>query len=41
MMRSSGWPILLGIIALVAGAVWFDATHTATDAQAQTAVASH
>lgn len=29
-MSSSSWPILLGLIALIAGAVWFDASNGAT-----------
>ena len=32
-MSSSSWPILLGMIALVAGAVWFDAQNGATASQ--------
>jgi hypothetical protein len=38
MMRSSSWPILMGLIVLVAGAVWFDAVH---ESQAAAAAAAH
>lgn len=39
-MPSSSWPMVLGLIAIACGAVWYDAQHTSSSSQRATESAS-